>query len=354
MGLKIQICLQKSDFQLVVDTTLPTDEIVAICGPSGSGKTSVLRVLAGLEPTVSGNIIFQDHCWLSAQQFVPPHQRAVGLVFQEPGLFAHLNVSGNILYGRKRSKNSAQAIDLDHLLNLLGIRHLLTRQVNTLSGGERQRVAIARALAINPHLLLLDEPMSGLDAAKKHELIPYLKDLQHSLAIPIIYVSHDHHEIAQLADHLLLLENGQVKAQGSIQELATRLSLPLAHQPDAEVMVNAVVDGYDPVYQLLRLTIDDIKLWVPGRQRAIGEAVKVQILAKDVSICLDRPRQTSILNILETQIDSLMDEGNGQMLIKLCLPSSAILARITRQSSERLALKAGQKVYAQIKSVALL
>ncbi|MDF2177391.1 molybdenum ABC transporter ATP-binding protein [Aliiglaciecola sp. CAU 1673] len=350
----MQLRLQKGDFNLDVSLELPARGIIALFGPSGSGKSSLLRALAGLEPNTKGQLTVNGQCWQDQDSFMAPHKRTVGLVFQESSLFAHLDVKGNILYGRKRAGHRAQQIDLQHLLELLGIQHLLSRSVDQLSGGERQRVAIVRALAINPSLLLLDEPMTGLDQARRNELMPYLQRLHRELAIPIIYVSHDRHEVAQLAEHLVLIERGRVQAYGRMSDMYTRLSLPLAHTADAEAILDAVVDGYDAEYQLLRLKLDGGHFWLPGPQSAIGDAVRVQIWAKDVSICLDKPRQTSILNILEAQIQALMEVGCGQVLLKLQLGSQVLLARLTQKSADLLGLHAGQKVYVQVKSVALL
>lgn len=354
MSFELQLRLHKGDFLLDVDVSLPTKGIVAVCGPSGSGKTSLLRSIAGLEPEARGKLIFNGQRWQTEEQCLAPHQRRIGVVFQEPSLFTHLNVLDNIGYGRKRAGERATALALEPLLHHLGLTDLLQRTVDQLSGGERQRVAIARALAINPALLLLDEPLSGFDPTRKQEFIPYLKRLLEAYSIPIIYVSHDHHEVARLADHLLLLDRGRVSGQGSLTSLAPRLSLPLAHAQDAATILDAVVVGYDVRYALLRLDVQGDHLWLPGPQRALGERVRLQVPVTDVSVCLDYPRQSSILNVLPARLDTLMDEGNGQMLLKLLLKQTEILARITRYSAENLRLQAGQRLYVQIKSVELL
>ena len=160
---------------------------------------------------------------------MPTHRRALGYVIQEAALFPHLDVRRNLDYGRRRIARAASSrIALDQVIELLGIGALLARRPDTLSGGERQRVAIARALATSPALLLMDEPLAALDAARKAEVLPYLKRLHRELSIPVVYVSHALDEVAQLADHLVLMAQGRVLAAGPLGDMLSRLDLPIA------------------------------------------------------------------------------------------------------------------------------
>ena len=212
-----RLALAGPGFTLDVALQMPSQGITALFGPSGCGKTTVLRALAGLE-RAAGRVAIDGEVWQDDAQrrFVPTHQRPLGYVIQEAALFPHLSVRANLDYGRRRAGGPAQAFALDTVIDLLGIGALMDRRPTTLSGGERQRVAIARALATAPRLLLMDEPLAALDAARKAEILPYLERLHQALAMPIVYVTHAMDEVARLADHLVLLEAGAVRAAGPL------------------------------------------------------------------------------------------------------------------------------------------
>jgi len=216
--IQARLQLARGAFTLDVDLALPGRGVSVLFGASGCGKTTVLRALAGLV-RARGRVALGDEIWQNdaCARFVPTHERALGYVIQEAALFPHLNVRGNLDYGRKRAGHTApadgHAVDLAQVIELLGIAPLLARRTATLSGGERQRVAIARALATQPRLLLMDEPLAALDAGRKAEVLPYLDRLQAELRLPIVYVSHAIEEVAQLADHLVLMDAGRVLAR---------------------------------------------------------------------------------------------------------------------------------------------
>ncbi|HEY8003533.1 MAG TPA: molybdenum ABC transporter ATP-binding protein [Phenylobacterium sp.] len=195
-------------FTLDAEFAFPADGITALSGPSGSGKTTILRCMAGLA-RFEGRLSVDGEVWQDGRSFRPPHRRPVGMVFQEASLLAHLSVRDNLLYGARRAGAGADE-GLDDTVELLGLAPLLARSTANLSGGERQRVALGRALLSRPRLLLLDEPLSSLDAGAKAEILPYLERLHRTLAVPALYVSHDAGEIARLADRVLFLEDGRV------------------------------------------------------------------------------------------------------------------------------------------------
>ena len=205
-------------FRLDAAFHLEASGITALSGPSGSGKTTLLRCIAGLT-RLPGRLSVAGEVWQDERVFLPTHRRAVGVVFQEPSLLSHLSVRGNLLYGAKRAGGGA----LNDTVDLLGLGALMGRGVGALSGGERQRVALGRALLTRPKLLLLDEPLSSLDAAAKAEILPYLERLHRTLAIPALYISHDAGEIARLADHLLLMRDGKVAPGGPVRRPASDL-----------------------------------------------------------------------------------------------------------------------------------
>jgi molybdate transport system ATP-binding protein len=359
-GLEIQASLQRQDFSLDIHLTLPGRGITALFGPSGSGKTTVLRVLAGLEPSARGRVRVQGEVWLDSAQgiFRPVHQRALGVVFQEVSLFEHLNVQDNLKFGFKRTPLAERRHGWDHALELLGIGQLLQRWPHELSGGERQRVAIARALATSPRLLIMDEPLAALDAARKAEILPWLERLQAELDIPVIYVSHAIDEVARLADHLVLIEAGRATASGPTPELLTRLNLPLAQGDSASAVIAGTVQGHEPDFHLTQVCFSggSLRFVSPARQpaRPVGQAVRLRVQARDVSLTLTRQADTSILNVLTTTVAELREDGPGYVMVALETSGTRLLARITQKSAVALHLAPGSAVFAQVKGVALL
>lgn len=340
-------------FSLDVDLSLPHGGITALFGHSGSGKTTLLRCIAGLERT-TGFLSVNGEVWQDGQTFLPTHQRPLGYVFQEASLFPHLSVKGNLNYGRKRSRRE-QKVSLDRAVELLGIGTLMDRKPDKLSGGERQRVAIARSLAVSPRLLLMDEPLAALDLARKQEILPYLERLHESLDIPILYVSHSPDEVARLADHIVVLQEGRAVAQGSLTETLARLDLPIRLGEDAGVVLEAHVAEKDEPWHLARLEFPGGSVWARDPGLALGKQVRVRVLARDVSISLVHQEHTSILNLLPATVEDLApDEHPGQILARLRVGSSIIIARLTERSAQNLGIRPGLEVFAQAKSVALL
>ncbi|GAB2182175.1 molybdenum ABC transporter ATP-binding protein [Denitratisoma sp. agr-D3] len=346
-------------FSLKADLQLPGRGVTAFFGPSGSGKTTLLRCIAGLEKVPGGRLVVNGEVWQDGHVFLPVHKRSLGYVFQEASLFPHLSVQQNLDYGARRSRAGAASggIDRQGILDLLGIGHLLEREPGHLSGGERQRVAIARALLTAPKLLLMDEPLAALDTQRKREILPYLERLHDTLSIPILYVSHAPDEVARLADHLVLLEQGTVLVSGPLAETMARLDLPTATDEEAAVVIEARVGEYDTRYQLTRLDFPGGNIWVTRNDLPVGQRSRLRVLAKDVSIALDSRQESSILNRIEARVAEVLEAGTQpQVTLRLALNHTgpSVLARITRRSYDQLALKVGMTVWAQIKSVALL
>ncbi|MCU7800275.1 MAG: molybdenum ABC transporter ATP-binding protein [gamma proteobacterium symbiont of Lucinoma myriamae] len=354
MSIEARFRIDRDDFTLDVDLTIPERGVTALFGPSGCGKTTLLRAIAGLEASQNGYLKVGDEIWQDEQKNLLPHQRPIGYVFQEPSLFAHLNVQRNLEYGLKRLRGVTPKVSLKHAVELLGIGHLLERKPHQLSGGEQQRVAIARALAVSPAMLLMDEPLAALDMIRKHEILPYLESLHRELDIPVLYVSHSREEVARLGDNLVLLEAGRVQAMGTVSELFSRLDLALAHGPETETVIKAVVAGYDEEFELSYLDFSGGRFAVAGKRLPLGSAARLQILARDISLTLEHQTKTSILNIFPATVDEMTYEGTAQITVKIKIGSVAVLVRITRKSASELGLQLGQAVYAQVKSVALL
>lgn len=354
MTIEARFQIDRGGFSLNVDLNIPGQGITALLGPSGCGKTTLLRAIAGLECCRDGFLKVGGRVWQSARQFVPTHRRSLGYVFQEANLFAHLSVRGNLEYGLKRVPAAERKVSLHKAIELLGIGHLLERGTAQLSGGERQRVAIARALAVSPGILLMDEPLSALDLARKQEIMPYLESLRDELDIPVLYVSHSPDEVARLADHLVLLDSGQVQSAGPIGSMLTRLDLPMAHGDDAEALVEAMVAGHDEEYGLTYLDFPGGRFTVAHKALPVGCSVRLRVAARDVSLTLEHQSGTSILNIFPAKIDEITPTGSAQVTVRLLAGGVPLLSRVTRKSAALLALEPGKAVYAQAKSVALL
>lgn len=341
-------------FTLDVDLELPGRGVTALFGHSGSGKTTLLRCIAGLERAPRGYLTVNDAIWQNDKQWLPTHKRPIGYVFQEASLFPHLTVLDNLRYGQKRS-TTAQRLNLDQAIELLGIAQLLARKPSHLSGGERSRVGIARALAVGPRILLMDEPLAALDLDRKQEILPYLEKLHDELEIPVLYVSHAPDEVARLADHLVALERGRVLANGPLGETLARLDLPIRLGEDTGVILDAVVDQRDLAWHLARVQFPGGTLWVRDSGAPVGHHARVRILARDVSIARRMVQDTSIQNSLAARVVAIADDTHPALaLVRLDVGSSPLIARLTRRSAAELELRPGMDVWAQIKAVALI
>ncbi|KEA63693.1 Molybdenum transport ATP-binding protein ModC [Marinobacterium lacunae] len=350
---------QVGDFRLDIEFSIPAQGVTALFGPSGCGKTTLLRCIAGLTRLPDGSLSLNGDIWQHGRTFVPTHKRPIGYVFQEPGLFAHLNVINNLTYGMRRAGIAGRDTqDLEELTRLMGINHLLERRVQALSGGEKQRVAIARALLMKPRILLMDEPLSALDQDNKNEIMPYLEQLHAQLEIPVLYVTHDRREVERLADRILLLRNGALLAQGEIGEIMTRPDLPFASAQDAVTVLDGKVLHFDARYGLSTLQIDGGSLEVPDTLGPTGVYKRLRIAATDVSLALNLDHSSSILNRLPAVIWKILPTGGPSLNVLLRVGNmgegNALLASVTRKSVETMDLRTGQQVYAQIKGASLL
>ena len=344
-----------STFSLDVNLTLPGKGITAIFGQSGSGKTTLLRCVAGLERAQAGRLTINGESWQSDTLFVPTHQRSLGYVFQESSLFPHLSAQGNLNYAIKRSGIAHSKALSDHVIELMGIAPLLSRYPNQLSGGERQRVAIARALLIQPRLLLMDEPLASLDAARKQEILPYLEKLRSTFEVPILYVSHALDEVTRLADYVVVLEQGRAVAEGNVGEVFSRIDVPLPVGSDAGVVWQGQVIERNQQWHLARIACAGGDLWVRDTGDAIGQPIRVRILARDVSLSLSCHEDSSILNRLPVKVLEIASDSDAAMArVRLQAGNDFVTAQVTCRSVDHLKLAPEQRLWAQIKSVAIL
>lgn len=352
-GIQLRMRVDWPGFQLDVDLALPGRGVTALFGHSGSGKTTLLRCIAGLERAPQGVLRVNGETWQDRDTWLPTHRRPLGYVFQEASLFPHLTVLGNLQYGLSRVKGDRHS--LDPAVALLGIGPLLDRKPDRLSGGERQRVAIARALAVNPRILLMDEPLAALDLARKREILPYLERLHDELDIPVLYVSHSPDEVARLADYLVALDGGRVQASGPLQSTLTRLDLPIRLGEDAGAILEGVVGAVDEPWHLVRVDFAGGSLWARNPGLGVGRKVRVRVLARDVSLAVQKPGPSSIQNLLPARVDAIGDDDHpGLVLVRLQVGESRLMARVTARAVANLGIEPGQSLWAQVKSVALL
>jgi len=313
--------------------------------------------MAGLESLPNSYFAIGDEVWQDSEKgiFVPAHQRDIGYVFQEASLFAHLNVRDNLSFGQKRIPPEQRKIDFTSICNILSLTPLLDRPVADLSGGERQRVAIARALLTSPRLLLMDEPLSALDHTLKQEILPYLENLQETLSIPIVYVSHSPDEVARLADHIAIIKAGSLVKSGALTEVMLDIDAGVSFYDGHSSVLHAIVSAHKQDY-LTELSIGSLKLLAPQISQPIGTKLRCRISAKDVSLCLTPPSDSSIGNIVPGKITAIEQCNKlGERIITIQISDTQfLLSTITYASQKRLKLTLGSSVWAQVKSVVVL
>ncbi len=355
--LEISLKHRFAGFTLDADLTAPTPGVTAIFGPSGCGKSTLLSAVAGLlKPeagriALDGTVLFES----ATRRMVPAEQRRCGVVFQDSRLFPHLSVETNLRYGLRRAPRGATGPEMDEVIALLGIGHLMGRRPSALSGGEKQRVALGRALLSRPTLLLMDEPLAALDSGRKAEVLPYLSRLRERLSIPVLYVTHSLDEVDQLADTLVLMESGRVLAHGPVEALSARTDLPiLAGRRDVGAVLPCRVRARDPERGLSHLDFAGGTLAVPLDAAPPGSQLRVRVRARDVSIALSRPEDVSVQNILPAVLDAIEAGQPHEAMLRLRVGDSILLSRITQDAVRRLALRPGQPVWAMVKSVAFV
>ncbi len=327
--------------------------VTALFGASGAGKTTVVNAIAGLLRPQEGRIVIDGEVVLDTAMrcFVPASLRRTGYVFQDARLFPHLNVESNLQFGWRRCSPRADQAGFDEVVELLGLAPLLARKPMRLSGGEKNRVALGRALLAAPRLLLLDEPLSALDAARKAEILPYLERLRDRARVPMIYVTHSVEEVSRLADDMIILLAGRVVAQGSVFDLLS--------DPELGALVlarGAVVSARVAAHRsdgLSVLAFDGGTLLVPRLERELGARLRVRLRADDVMLARERPQAISANNVLAAEVIFIRAGDATDVDVGLRCGNVKIVSRITRASLVRLGLTAGEPVFAIVKAVSV-
>ena len=364
--LSIELNLPLEPFTLQVSSTL-TARATGVFGPSGSGKTSLIETIAGLRRNATGKITFGDTVWLDSDQniFLPPEQRGIGLVPQRGLLFPHLSVRQNLLFGAKRTTATATTTNpsdlFDQVVEVLNLAELLNRKPAALSGGERQRVAAGRAVCSNPQLLIMDEPLSSLDAALRDQTLAFFIRLVNDLKISMIWVSHDPIEVQSICDELITIDRGKVIQQG---DPVTVLSNPPAFQTLA-------LSGFQNVLpcRIVNSTNSQTSVRLDGGsvELVLSKTVNVQkneseaqaivtIPARSILISTQNPTHVSAGNILRGKISQIKTQSQAVASVLVQLTDqdrpAPLVVELTTAALNRLGLKQDQLVYALIKSTA--
>jgi molybdate transport system ATP-binding protein len=331
--------VRRGAFSLVADFETPLIEagragITVVFGPSGAGKSMLLAMLAGLNRIEAGRVAFGEQTLddPAAKVRVPPHRRNIGLVFQEARLFPHLTVRGNLGYAVKRAPQSHPVINLEETARELEISDLLDRPVRNLSGGEKSRVALARALLSSPAFLLLDEPFAALDGRRRRAFLALLAKINAARSLPMMVVTHQIEDAAELADHVLALKDGRVIACGSAVTVMRRPDfLDLLDPRDLGARIDAGV--------------------VSGDVGAQGRSVWVR--ADAVMVAIEPPRGLSARNVWQGKVTEMTREADGSVVVWIETKAGDVPARITPAAASELGLAAGKPAWAVVKTHAL-
>jgi molybdate transport system ATP-binding protein len=344
MELCVAVTKKYGAFDLVVDFTVTQDK-VGVFGPSGSGKSTLVSLIAGLEQPDAGRIILNGDTLFDGATGVPPEKRRIGIIFQHPHLFPHLNVKNNLLYGCNRCAPENRKIDFASLVEVLQLGHLLERGVNKLSGGEKQRVAIGRAVLSNPRLLLMDEPLSALDDTLRFQIISHLKSVCDTFAIPFLFISHSLLEMRLMTDQVLSVTAGRISGCSPAEELARSrmgqspvgyINLLCLGRPEA---VNGL---FSYPWGKARLLLS------AGADRAES---MVELSSKDIILFKQHPEAISARNLLHGSVRSLFSSGR-KIGVELDCSGNTLIAEVVQEAVDELGIIPGSTVYAAIKASA--
>ncbi|MEP2981147.1 MAG: molybdenum ABC transporter ATP-binding protein [Lentilitoribacter sp.] len=356
----LEVDIQKQFVGFNLDICFKTDaSVTALFGRSGAGKSTILNLVAGFSKPDNGRITLDGLTLFDSGSGVNlvAHKRGLGMVFQDARLFPHYDITSNLTYANWAGGREAN-LEFSRVVELLGITHLLDRKPQNLSGGERQRVAIGRALLSSPQLLLLDEPLASLDIERKRTLLRFLKAIRNEFKIPMIFVSHDPMDVHQLAENLVLIDQGKMIEQGGVREVFASHSMQgMLGDRNQSAIIEAMVSGYEQDYGLTVLSVgssaDDISIRLYLENKVAEGPLRLLVHARDVALSLSKPVDTSLQNCLPAMISDISVSDNAHMMVKCHVAGQVLFSRITQKSCDELRLKPGKQVFALIKSVAL-
>ncbi|MBU6282082.1 ATP-binding cassette domain-containing protein [bacterium] len=347
--IRLDLDLRLAHFPLRVDLDLPSRS-TAVMGPSGAGKTSLLETIAGLRPGARGRIEVDGQVLLdtAAGVALPPERRGVGWVPQDAGLFPHLSALDNVRFGAGRARGR-----VDAAIDALGLEPLLDRPPARLSGGERRRIALARALATSPRLLLLDEPLSGLDAALRDRVLPWLKRIRDEWDVTILHVTHHLGEALALDDELVLLHEGRVEGRGTPIELAVRPGAARSSTTGLENLRRVRVAAHDAAGGITLVDVPgEPALAIPlVAELPVGAEATIAVRAEDLLVVVGEARGLSARNQLPARVVRVV-RGEGEALLECATPAGPVpwFVRLTPQAVAALGLVPGAEVRLAAKS----
>ncbi|MDR2215685.1 MAG: molybdenum ABC transporter ATP-binding protein [Nevskiaceae bacterium] len=351
--LEVNVSLRRGAFDLQASFSAPTPGVTALFGRSGCGKTTLVNLIAGLAREGQGRIALDEEVWLdsNAGVRVSAERRGVGCVFQDARLFPHYSVRGNLLYGARDATSTAGAQRLDEVIGLLDLAPLLHRRPGGLSGGEKQRVALGRALLSEPRLLLLDEPLASLDAARRDEVLPWLERLRDHLSVPMVFVSHQFEDVLRLATQILVMDAGRIVASGDVGSVSVSPALQAIVGPDAlGAVLEGRVNAVDADSDLAEVALGDGLLRIPAQGVRAGQRLRVQLLARDLILAVQEPHGLSVRNQLRGRVSAIESTDTGDLL-RIDIGGHEVLARITHAATDELQLQAGSQVWVLVKAV---
>jgi len=325
------VAVRMGAFRLAADFEVAASGVTVVFGPSGSGKSSLLSAIAGLHRLESGSLSLNGRVLEDASTGarVPAHQRGIGLVFQDARLFPHLTVRGNLDYAEHRRPAARNAPIVIEIARRLEFEDLLDRPVRNLSGGERGRVALARAIVSAPELLLLDEPFAALDGRRRRDFLALLRELSNEQRLPMVVVTHNIDDAAELANDVIAVRDGQVIAHGAAPDVMARAEFA------------SLLDRRD------------LGARVPASAVAGGSVEGVWVRADSVLLASERPRGISARHVWEGKVDSIIHEDARGVLVSLATEAGYILSRITPEALADLQLEQNKLAFAVVKAHAL-
>jgi len=344
--LEIEITARRGDFGIEADLVVPRG-VTALIGPSGSGKSSLLRLIAGLDRPESGRIVLDGNVWAEggARRMVPARRRRIGMVFQTARLLPQFGVKRNIGLGLRGGR-----LD-DALLEATGCDRLLDKPVSGLSGGEQQRVMLARALAGSPDLLLLDEPMSALDAEGRDTVMGLLADTLPQLDIPVIHVTHQFEEAVRLAHRFARMDAGRIVATGTALEVLGGAGVARQEAAISNVIAGRVSSV--EVGGIARISIGSQTIEAPANRLRRHQNVMLRLWARDLILARQRPREISARNCLAGRIAGLTYREDGQVLVRVGVDAHQIEALVMGRTARDMDLRDNQRIFIVFKTAAV-
>lgn len=343
---------QTPSFELQISEEFPAGFTV-LFGPSGAGKSTLLDCIAGLVRPDEGTIRLGEDIFFDGAKRISlaPQERGIGYVFQSLALFPHLTVEENVGFGIARKAVAEQREKVERILSAFHIRALGKRKPGELSGGEKQRVALARSVVTQPRLLLLDEPLTGLDAGLRQAILQDLGEWNRANRIPILYVTHNREEVDAIGERVVAIVEGHVRESGLPRAvLDAPRSMALAQAAGFENFLNGRVLEHRPADGVMRVSIpgEDCELEIPLGQAEPGDAVEVAIRAGDILLAREKPQGLSARNVLPGVVESM--ETQGTMVVVEVNAGARFTVHVTPGAARSLELSKGQAVWLVVKT----